>query len=136
MERGGSAVPWTDPALFAHRVLNLARTDYDTTTGGDVIFDRSLLDAVVWYHRTGTALPPAFEDVVDTHRYHGTVFLAPPWPEIFENDADRRHGLDQAMLEYQALLDRLPRMGYQIEIIPKIGVQARADWLEGKTTNA
>jgi predicted ATPase len=36
------------------------------------------------------------------NRYHRRVFLAPPWPEIYETDPERRHGLDVALANIRA----------------------------------
>jgi predicted ATPase len=44
------------------------------------------------------------------------VFLAPPWPEIYETDPERRHGLDVALVEYSRLLETYPPLGYEVLI--------------------
>jgi predicted ATPase len=55
------------------------------------------------------------------------VFLAPPWPEIYETDPERRHGLDVA--EYSRLLETYPSLGYEVLILPNVGVSERADFI-------
>ena len=60
---------------------------------------------------------------------HRTVFLAPPWPEIFETDAERKHSLEDARVEYDHLARRLPELGYEIVLLPKACVEARADFV-------
>jgi predicted ATPase len=57
------------------------------------------------------------------------VFLAPPWPEIYETDRERRHGLDLALAEYSRLLETYPSLGYEVLILPKVGVSERADFI-------
>jgi predicted ATPase len=57
------------------------------------------------------------------------VFLAPPWPEIYVTDPERQHGLDTAMIEYQHLLSVYPDLGYEVIILPKVGVPERADFV-------
>ena len=59
------------------------------------------------------------------------MFLVPPWPEIFSEDAERKHGFDAAVEEYDALLDRLPGKGYETRIVPRLSVRDRADWIMG-----
>ena len=91
-----------------------------SSTGG-------LIDAAAALeHMTGkpvlTALGPA-------NRYHQRVFLAPPWPEIYETDPERRHGLDVALAEYSRLLETYPSLGYEVLILPKVGVSERADFI-------
>ncbi|SRR6266851_7607443 len=63
------------------------------------------------------------------NRYHRHVFLAPPWPEIYETDPERRHGLDVALAEYSRLLETYPSLGYEVLILPKVGVSERADFI-------
>jgi predicted ATPase len=57
------------------------------------------------------------------------VFLTPPWPEIYVTDPERRHGLDRALAEYCRLLEVYPSLGYEVSILPKIGVPERADFV-------
>jgi predicted ATPase len=64
-----------------------------------------------------------------SHRYHRRVFLAPPWPEIYVTDTERRHGFDTALPEYQRLLETYPSLGYEVCILPKTGVRERADFV-------
>ena len=42
-------------------------------------------------------------------------------------DLERRHGFSTALAEYSRLLEAYPLLGYDITILPKIGVVERAD---------
>jgi predicted ATPase len=44
-------------------------------------------------------------------------------------DAERRHGLDQALAEYSRLLEVYPSLGYEVSVLPKVGVAERADFV-------
>jgi len=55
--------------------------------------------------------------------------LAPPWPEIYETDPERRHGLSTALAEYSRLIETYPSLGYEVLILPKVGVSERADFI-------
>ena len=123
---GGQALPWVDGARFAARAIELALADH-AAGAGTCFYDRSVLDALIWFERTGTPLGPFKELDI---RYHPVVYLAPPWSEIFETDAERRHGFDESVAEFEALLERLPARGYEVREIPKASVAARADWIE------
>ena len=46
-----------------------------------------------------------------------------------ETDPERRHGLDVALAEYSRLLETYPSLGYEILILPKVGVSERADFI-------
>lgn len=55
--------------------------------------------------------------------------MVPPWPAIYSNDAERRHDFVAATEEYQRLLRDYPVVGYQVRILPRDEVSARADFL-------
>ncbi|WBV41764.1 AAA family ATPase [Pseudoroseomonas cervicalis] len=126
---GGTALPWIDLAAFARRAIALALADRAAAQGqpGWVFFDRGLVDAAAALeHATGE---PALERLGRAHRYHGTVFLTPPWPELYATDAERRHSLADAIAEHQRLRRAYARLAYRSLELPRIGIAARADAL-------
>ncbi|WP_371345421.1 AAA family ATPase [Ancylobacter sp. IITR112] len=128
---GGSALPWLDLAAFARRAIALALDDRAAARqhSGWVFFDRGLIDAVAALASAmATPLDRAF---CDAHRYNRRVFLTPPWPEIYAGDAERRHDFSVALAEYDRLRDAYPALGYEVTILPKVSVSARADIVLG-----
>jgi predicted ATPase len=127
----GLALPWVDATAFLRRAVAMALADRVSASASDgwVFFDRGLIDAAAGLqHLTGE---PVLEELCRSHRYHRRVFLAPPWPEIYVQDAERRHGLDSAIVEYARLLGVYPSLGYELSILPKVGVAQRADFILG-----
>ena len=125
----GSALPWVDGAAFARRAIAMALADRAAAgnPSGWVFFDRGLIDAAsALEHLTGE---PVLATRARLHRYHRRVFLAPPWPEIYVMDAERRHDLDAALAEYSRLLLVYPSLGYEVSVLPKTGVAERADFV-------
>jgi predicted ATPase len=57
------------------------------------------------------------------------VFMAPRWPEIYVTESERRHGLDAGVAEYQRLVDAYPALGYEVTILPKVGIAERAEFV-------
>jgi predicted ATPase len=129
LDSGGSALPWVDAAAFARRAIDLSLADLAAARGatGWVFFDRGLIDAELAL-RDATAQPSA-EASGGARHYHQRVFLAPPWPEIFRQDPERRHGYDSAVVEYERLAATYPALGYKIIVLPKIAVEARAGFV-------
>jgi len=126
---GGSALPWVDRIAFARRVIAMSLADRAAAywLDGWVFFDRGLIDAAsALHHLTGE---PALGTLGQVNRYHRRVFLTPPWPEIYRTDPERRHGLDMALTEYSRLLQTYPSLGYEVSILPKVGVEERADFV-------
>lgn len=126
---GGTALPWNDATAFLHRAIDMALGDLAAaaTLDGWVFFDRGLVDAAsALQDLTG-------EDVLRPlcmlHRYHRRMFMAPPWPEIYVTDADRKHGFDAAVAEYDRLAETYPALGYEMLPLPKVSTAARADFV-------
>jgi predicted ATPase len=44
---------------------------------------------------------------------------------------ERRHGFDQAIAEYHRLIVVYPSLGYEVILLPKASVAARADFVVG-----
>ncbi|PWC18864.1 AAA family ATPase [Brenneria corticis] len=127
---GGQALPWIDMAAFLRRTIVTAQDDHVRTPRDSqqwVFFDRSLIDAAA-------ALQALTDEAVlvtlgQSHRYHLRVFLAPPWPEIYVQDEERRHGQDVALAEFERLQHVYPSLGYAVSLLPKVGVAERADFV-------
>jgi predicted ATPase len=125
----GAALPWVDGAAFARRAVAMALADRAEAMqrSGWVFFDRGLIDAAAALEfQTGE---PALETVAGPHRYHERVFLAPPWPQIFVADDERRRGFDAAVAEYERLIRAFSVLGYETVILPKATVAERADFV-------
>jgi predicted ATPase len=130
LRQGGTALPWIDMAAFARRAIAVALEDRAAASGhqGWVFFDRGLVDAAAaLQHLTDE---PGLASLTQSHRYNSIVFLTPPWPEIYVKDPERRHGLEDAEAEYTRLLEAYLRLGYRTLILPKVGIAARADFIE------
>ncbi|MDQ0303626.1 AAA family ATPase [Ancylobacter polymorphus] len=131
LRAGGTDLPWVDLAGFARRAVTLAQQDRAAAQdqGGWVFFDRGLVDAAAALaFATGEPLDAA---LCAAHRYNGRVFLTPPWPDIFAGDEARRHDFSAAIAEYERLLATYPALGYEVTLLPKRTVEARADFLLG-----
>jgi predicted ATPase len=126
---GGRALPWIDPRAFIDRAIAMATAHYLTaeTNRGWTFFDRGLVDAFSGLAvLDGTGLPR--ERLAD-FPYYRRVFLTPPWPELFATEAERQHGFDQAVEEYERLRRDFSALGYEVVLIPKLPVAERADFV-------
>ncbi|WP_375783519.1 AAA family ATPase [Bradyrhizobium sp. Pha-3] len=126
---GGCALPWIDPVAFLRRALDVALKDMAMAMAhsGWVFFDRGLVDAASALEAlTGE---PVLRPICSDHRYHARVFVTPPWPEMYVNDAERRHDFEAATAEYQRLMQTLPMLGYDVISLPKTPPRERADFV-------
>lgn len=122
--------PAEDILGFATRAAELAAEDFDAASPADTsFFDRSVVDAVAALERSDIPLPPTLQTLATRCRYDSPVFLTPPWPDIYETDAERQHSLDDAMAEYDDLCRAYPAQGYETIILPKASVAARTEFV-------
>lgn len=123
---GGTDLPFANMAGFARKALGVAlgdRTAYACSTGL-VFFDRGIVDAAVALRAaTGAPLDPRAR----SERYASTVFLTPPWPEIYVADPERLHGFEDAVAEYDRLVPAFSDLGYEVRVLSKSPVAARVD---------
>ncbi|MFV0302246.1 MAG: AAA family ATPase [Paracoccus sp. (in: a-proteobacteria)] len=126
---GGGNLPWLDMAGFARAALKLAIEDRRMALrgSGPVFFDRGIVDAALALQTAGGGYGAV--GLARCLRYDDRVFLTPPWPAIYGRDAGRRHGFEAAAAEYGRLRRGYPRLGYRVDLLPRIGLAARADWL-------
>ncbi len=130
--RDDTTLPWVDLAAFARCAIDMAKSDLDSVASvpGLVFFDRGLIDAAVALEHA-TAIP--IETVLgQIKHYTDPVFLAPPWPELFCNDAERQHDFAQAKAEYERLHNALDRLGHKSVLLPKTTVENRLTFVLDK----
>ena len=127
----GEALPWKDRALFAELMLDReleahARTE---SADGPVFFDRGVPDVVGYLTLCGLPVPAHVERAAQDIRYDRRVFIAPVWPEIFGQDAERKQDLDEARRTFDAMAETYPRFGYELIELPRTPVAERLDFV-------
>ena len=135
---GGDGLPWVNARKFAELCVSRAAHFYNTARPGDgyVLFDRSMVDNICALARLGLPTPDSLRNALRLYRYAKNVYLAPPWEELFHNDAERRHPFADAVAEYRHLVERYPVHGYEVVELPKLGIRDRADFLEQQLTRS
>jgi predicted ATPase len=125
---GGDGLPWVNMRRFMDLTLDMAVADHAAAGPGVTFFDRSVIDTAAAMIRHGHR-PADARAAMDRCRYDPLVLLAPPWPEIYVTDPERRHGLDDAIAEYDALCLTFPANRYHFRVIPRLPAAGRADWI-------
>jgi predicted ATPase len=125
----GKALPWVNLHAFAERAIQMAEADLAAAESveGFVFFDRGLVDAAVAFEFAGGT---AYRLLLAGKRHYAQrVLLAPPWPEIYATDTERRHGLEEATAEYQRLVRAFAELGYETCELPKRPLEDRVDFV-------
>lgn len=123
----GEALPWKDRTLFAELMLDRELETHARVGGADgpVFFDRGVPDVAGYLMLCGLPIPAHIERAAQDIRYDRRVFIAPVWPEIFGQDAERRQDLDEARRTLDAMAETYPRFGYQLIELPRAPVAER-----------
>lgn len=128
---GGTALPWKDPDAFAQKMLahDIANWRQAKDLDGPVIFDRGIPDVMGYLKVIGHAVPPPVAQAARQYRYNRRVFLAPPWKEIFVQDAERKQTFSEAEATFEAMQDVYSGLGYELVLLPLDTVARRADFV-------
>ncbi len=135
---GGTALPWADRAAFAERMLEWETRSHAEAVAraaahvGPVFFDRGVPDIIGYRRLVGLPVPAALEAAARRHRYHRRVFLAPPWPDIFHGDAERKQDFAEAVRTAEAMRAVYGEYGYEVMELPRATVAERVAFVLAK----
>ena len=116
-----------DPVAFLEAILRRELGSYRAArlAPGPVFCDRGVPDVAGAYAQLGLPVPTHVAAAVAACRYAPTVFLAPPWPEIYVHDAERRHSWEAAVRTYEVMVEAYTVAGYDLVELPRVGVEER-----------
>lgn len=124
---GGSGLHWSDFRLYAELMLMHEIRSYEAArqADGPVFFDRGVPELVGYLPMMGAAAPAHFARAAERFRYNRRVFMAPPWPEIYANDTERKQDFAEAVDTYERCRATYLATGYELVELPKVSVAER-----------
>ncbi|MGQ3673095.1 AAA family ATPase [Xanthobacter sp. TB0136] len=129
MAMDGPALPWRDRQLFAELMLMWdirSHEAHQIRGSGLVFFDRGVPDVLGYLALCGLEAPAHLRRACDLYRYSPTVFVAPPWPEIYRSDSERKQDWDEARRTCDMMCKTYEACGYNLVTLPKCPVEDRA----------
>ena len=128
---GGRALPWADRSLFAELMLSWEIRSYRCAeqVPCPTFFDRGVPDVVGYLRLVSLPVPDHVRKAVEILRYNTRVFLAPPWPEIFTRDEERKQDFQEAVRTYESLRVTYAEQGYEIHQLPLASIEDRVDFV-------
>jgi predicted ATPase len=128
---GGLASHDGDRMLYAELQLADAIRDHEENAGGvgAVFFDRGVVDVIGYCQLVGMPVPEHFRRAAMLHRYGRQVFMAPPWPEIYRGDGERKQDFAEAVATFAALVAAYRACGYEAVEIPRASIDERLAFL-------
>jgi predicted ATPase len=124
---GGEALPWADREAFAALMLAWEMRSYREATAmsGPVIFDRAIPDVIGYLRLCGLPVPDFIVRAAKMRRYARRVFIAPHWPAIFAQDAERKQTCAEAEATHEAMVEVYTELGYELVPLPLATVAER-----------
>ena len=128
----GDGLPWENATKFAELCVSRAMYFYNLAKllNQPVFFDRSVIDNISGIERSQLPMPAYFLKTLSQYRYAHQVFMVPPWHEIFQQDAERKHSFEEAEREFYGLQEAYEVNGYEVVLLPKLPINERADLIE------
>jgi len=128
---GGTALPWADREAFAALMLGWELRSYReaATLPGPIFFDRGIVDVVGYLRLCKLPVPDHVVRAALLHRYNKRVFIAPHWPDIFAQDAERKQTLVEAEATHRAMVEAYTEFGYDLIPLPLSSVAERARFI-------
>ena len=96
---------------------------------GPVFFDRGVVDVIGYLHLMDIPVPEPIQEAAENFRYNRSVFVAPPWEEIFKQDTERKQDFTEAKRTYEATTAAYSENGYELIEIPRTSLEERMRFL-------
>ncbi|HVY19125.1 MAG TPA: AAA family ATPase [Bauldia sp.] len=130
-ESGGNATHTGDAEAFGLLMLERGIADYRRMRKEDepVFFDRGIAELTGYWRLIGKPLPERVALAAREYRTNRTVFLAPPWREIYRQDAERQQDWNEAVRTFELVREAYDTAGYMTIEIPKDTVARRVSFI-------
>ena len=125
------------PLLFSELLLEGRKKQFEEALNfpGEIVFlDRGLPDVLAYMNYIGDSYPPLFDKTCKEYRYE-SIFLLPPWEEIYTSDEHRYENFEQAKLIYNHLKETYQNFGYLPIEVPQDTVANRILYILDKISN-
>lgn len=127
----GTALPWSDSQAYAHLMLQYSLEDYTSeySEANICFFDRGIPDVLGYAKLIKMSQLDTYIHCVDFYRYNASVFILPPWREIYETDAERKQDFELAIQTYNIMKQVYSESGYNLIEVPCMTVADRANFI-------
>jgi predicted ATPase len=131
-ERLGKGLsPRPNPIEFAQQIFDIDFKNYinNINTSQLLFFDRSFLDSAAMIFEANKTETIGVTKILSTYRFRKTVFIAPPWKEIYHNDSERDQSYDDSVEIYEKLHKWYDLNDYALIQIPKCDIESRIHFI-------
>ena len=131
----GNMTPWQNPDAFCNLLLDRSIEDFYRARAmvdvldGLLFFDRSYLEGIRYYKKLNTINANKYDYLINELRYFDTVYMAPPWEEIYCQNEERKHTFKKSVADGEALISFYQKCGYKTIELPKGNVRDRVQFM-------
>ncbi|WP_271769412.1 AAA family ATPase [Aquimarina algiphila] len=126
---GKNKTPWGDLSGFVDLVYQQTIKELQNPVNQTTFVDRGLPDTIAYLKTKLCSTPQYLLDFPYTTYYASTVFLAPPWGEIYINDPQRPQSREESIQIHKHLIEIYEELHFNIEILPKTTLTQRVDFI-------
>ena len=125
-QANGAQRPFLEnPLAFSEAIFESRLHDYFNVSKTPVqLYDRGIHDVVAYLHELGDDVPCGMEEDCMNFTYD-KVFIFPPWKAIFEQDAQRVEGFNEAEKLHNALVETYSTFGMECIEVPRVSLVKR-----------
>jgi predicted ATPase len=120
-----------NPLLFSELLLEGRKKQFENAKreASEIVFlDRGIPDILAYMHYIGDSYPSFFDQACKDSTYN-SIFILPPWEDIYESDNERYENFEQAQLIHNHLTETYQKYGYTIIEVPKDTVENRVNYI-------
>jgi predicted ATPase len=128
VQSGGTALPWGDRQAYTHLMLQRSIESFLAHSPAlrPTFSDRGIPDTLCYAQLIGLTDTRFIERACARYRYAPLVFLAPPWKEIYETDAERKQDFAEAVQTYLQMVAVYHACGYDAVELPRVTPRERS----------
>ncbi|WP_317167146.1 AAA family ATPase [Winogradskyella wichelsiae] len=133
-EINGEALPWKNKEMyksimFDRSIRSYEQFDKKKNKENFIFFDRGFLDTICYAELIQSEITEQMKSYAESWRYNKSIFMLPPWREIYKTDSERKQNWDEAVITFQKMTETYKNYGYTIIEIPKKPINERAEFI-------
>ena len=123
--------PRPNPDEFARQIFDIDFKNYidNINASQPLFFDRSFLDSAAMLFEATRTETLSVTEILNTYRFRKSVFIAPPWKEIYQNDSERDQSYKDSVEIYKMLYKWYDLNDYTLIQIPKSDIDSRIHFI-------
>ncbi|MBS3770573.1 MAG: AAA family ATPase [Bacteroidales bacterium] len=129
-QTGGDLLPWNNLEGFAEACFQRMKSQLEPVHRTNSFYDRGIPDIIAYLLNSNHPVPGYLWEY--GRYYNPTVFICPPWKEIFRNDPQRPESFEESVEIYHYLNQVYLYLGCRLVRVPKIPVNERVRFIISK----